>query len=118
VVFLTKYRGGVLTGENLDTLGQVVARVGADFGLELVELDGQGDHVHLLVADPPQGAAARLVNSREGCLGSAAAPTLPDAHPHRMPVVAVACRGLGWWPETSGRTSASSALLAGGLTLG
>ena len=54
LVFVTKYRRGVLTGEHLDTLGEVFASVCADFGADLVELDGQDNHVHLLVAYPPQ----------------------------------------------------------------
>jgi putative transposase len=44
----------------------VFASVGADVGAELVELDGQDDHVQLLVASPPQVAVARLVNSLKG----------------------------------------------------
>jgi Transposase IS200 like len=40
--------------------------VGADVGAELVELDGEDDHMHLLVAYPPQVAVARLVNSLKG----------------------------------------------------
>ena len=66
LVFVTKYRRGVLTDEQLDTLGEVFASVGADLGAELVELDGEDDHVQLLVASPPQVAVARLVNSRKG----------------------------------------------------
>ena len=42
------------------------ASVCADFGAELVEMDGQDDHVHLLAAYPPQVAIARLVNSLKG----------------------------------------------------
>ncbi|HEY4726353.1 MAG TPA: transposase, partial [Actinomycetota bacterium] len=45
LVFVTKCRRGVLTGKHLDTLGQVFASVGADVGAELVELDGEDDHV-------------------------------------------------------------------------
>jgi len=66
LVFVTKYRRGVLTGEHLGTLGEVFASMGADFGAELGELDGEDDHVHLLVAYPPQVAVARLVNSLKG----------------------------------------------------
>jgi putative transposase len=44
----------------------VFASVGADFGAELVELDGEDDHVQLLVASPPQVTVARLVNSLKG----------------------------------------------------
>jgi putative transposase len=50
LVFVTKYRRGVLTGEHLGTLREVFASVGADFGAQLVELDAEDDHVHLLVA--------------------------------------------------------------------
>ena len=66
LVFVTKYRRGVLTGEHLDALRAVFAGVCADFGAELVEMDGEDDHVHLLVAYPPQVAIARLVNSLKG----------------------------------------------------
>ena len=66
LVFVTKFRRGVLTGKHLDTLGEVFASVGADLGAELVELDAEDDHVHLLVASPPHVAVARLVNSRKG----------------------------------------------------
>jgi putative transposase len=66
LVFVTKYRRGVLTGEHLDVLRSVFAGVCADFGAELVEMDGEDDHVHLLVAYPPHVAVARLVNSLKG----------------------------------------------------
>jgi putative transposase len=66
LVFVTRYRRGVLTDEHLDALPAVFASVCADFGAELVEMDGEDDHVHLLVAYPPQVAIARLVNSLKG----------------------------------------------------
>ena len=66
LVFVTKYWPGVLTGEHLATLGEVFPSVCADFGAELVEMDAEDDHVHLLVAYPPHVAVARLVNSLKG----------------------------------------------------
>jgi putative transposase len=66
LVFVTKYRRGVLTEEHLDALRGVFASVCADFGAELVEMNGEDDHVHLLVAYPPHVAVARLVNSLKG----------------------------------------------------
>ena len=50
----------MLTGEHLDTPGEVFASVCADVGTELVEMDGEDDHVHLLVAYPPHVAVAML----------------------------------------------------------
>jgi putative transposase len=66
LVFVTRYRRGVLTGEHLDALREVFASVCASFDAELVEMDGEDDHVHVLVVYPPTVAVARLVNSLKG----------------------------------------------------
>lgn len=66
LVFVTKYRRNVFTKEILEELGQVFARVCTDFEAELVEFDGEDDHVHLLVNYPPKVAVSRLVNSLKG----------------------------------------------------
>lgn len=66
LVFVTKYRRGVLTAEHLDLLGDVFAAVCADFAAVLVESNGEDDHVHLLVEYPPTVQLSRLVNSLKG----------------------------------------------------
>lgn len=66
LVFLTKYRRDVFTWEILDDLHEIFARVCANFEAELVELDGEDDHVHLLVYYPPKVAVSALVNSLKG----------------------------------------------------
>jgi len=53
LVFVTKYRRGVFTGEVLTDLRGIFAAVCRDFNAELVEFDGEDDHVHLLVNYPP-----------------------------------------------------------------
>jgi putative transposase len=63
LAFLTKYRRGVFTKEVLDDLRAVFAGVCADFEAELVELDGEDDHVHLLVNYSPKVSVSGLVNS-------------------------------------------------------
>ena len=42
------------------------ASVCIDFEAELVEFDGEDDHVHLLVNYPPKVAVSKLVNSLKG----------------------------------------------------
>lgn len=37
-----------------------------DFGAQLIEMDGEDDHVHLLVEYPPKVAVSGLVNSLKG----------------------------------------------------
>jgi putative transposase len=50
----------------IDDLRDVFASVCADFEAELVEFDGEDDHVHLLVNYPPKVAVSALVNSLKG----------------------------------------------------
>lgn len=64
--FVTKYRREVFTREVLDDLRGIFASVCADFEAELVEFDGEGDHVRLLVNYPPKVAVSNLVNSLKG----------------------------------------------------
>lgn len=66
LVFVTKYRRGVFTKAVLDDARTIFASVCADFGAELVEMDGEDDHVHLLVNYPPKVAISSLVNSLKG----------------------------------------------------
>lgn len=66
LVFVTKYRRGVFTKAILDDLKGIFASVCHDFEAELVEFDGEDDHVHLLVRYPPKIAISALVNSLKG----------------------------------------------------
>src|SRR5262245_33328341 len=66
LVFVTKFRRKVFTKTILRDLQQVFAQVCADFEAELVELEGEYDHVHLLINYPPKIAISRLVNSLKG----------------------------------------------------
>jgi putative transposase len=66
LVFVTKYRRGVFTKEILDDMRGVFASVCTDFEAELVEFDGEDDHVHLLVNYPPKVSVSTLVNSQKG----------------------------------------------------
>ena len=52
LVFVTKYRRDVFTKAILNDLQEIFASVCADFEAELVEFDGEDDHVHLLVNYP------------------------------------------------------------------
>lgn len=66
LVFVTKYRRNVFTTAILEDLKLIFASVCRDFGAELVEFDGEDDHVHLLVNYPPKVAVSNLVNSLKG----------------------------------------------------
>lgn len=66
LVFVTKYRRAVFTDALLITCEQVMADVCTDFGAELIEFNGEGDHVHLLVSYPPQARLSELVRAMKG----------------------------------------------------
>ncbi|SPK77484.1 transposase (fragment) (plasmid) [Cupriavidus taiwanensis] len=59
LVFVTKYRSEVFAKAILYDLRGIVANVRADFEPELVEFDGEDDHVHLLVNYPPRSRCRR-----------------------------------------------------------
>lgn len=66
LVFTPKYRCGPFTDEILRRCEEVMRVVCADFETELVEFNGERDHVHLLVHYPPKVALSRLVGSLKG----------------------------------------------------
>ncbi|MBT5389122.1 IS200/IS605 family transposase [bacterium] len=66
LVFVTKYRRVCFTPRVLDHLKEVFDSVCNDFEAELVEFQGEGDHVHLLVNYPPKVALSRFVGSLKG----------------------------------------------------
>lgn len=66
LVFLTKYRRCILDGESIEHLRPIFSKVCTDFEATLVEMDGESNHVHLLVNYPPKVSVSSLVNSLKG----------------------------------------------------
>lgn len=66
LVFVTKYRHRVLTNEHLTELQGIFTAVTRSLDVELIEMNGEPDHVHLLVHIPPTLAVAELVNQLKG----------------------------------------------------
>lgn len=56
LVFVTKYRRGVLDKDAHERLRTAFSKVAADFGAKLVECDCEDDHVHLQVEYPARGS--------------------------------------------------------------
>lgn len=66
LVFVTKYRRGGFCEESLVRLEEIFESVCEDFESELVEFNGEIDHVHLFVYYPPKVCVSKLVNSLKG----------------------------------------------------
>lgn len=66
LVFVTKYRRKVFTKPIIQDLRFFFEAVCKDFEAELIEMDGEEDHIHLLVNYPPKISVSRLVNTLKG----------------------------------------------------
>ena len=66
LVFVPKYRRGVISERVFSVLQTAWQQVCTDFECELRETGWERDHVHLLVSYPPKVALSRLVNSLKG----------------------------------------------------
>ena len=66
LVFVAKYRRKVFDGDAIDRMRRMFAKVCEDMEASLVEMDGEDNHVHLLVEYPPKLAVSVLVNSLKG----------------------------------------------------
>jgi len=60
---VTKYRRKVITARVRERLRDIFTSVCEDFGAQLREMDGEEDHVHLLVDYPPKHSISRMVMS-------------------------------------------------------
>lgn len=66
LVFVTKYRRGVFTDRAHAVLKDAFLGVCAEFDAVLKEVNGEDDHVHLLIEYPPTVQLSKLVNSLKG----------------------------------------------------
>jgi len=66
LVFVTKYRYKVFTKDILDHMRSIFEDICVMSEAELVEFNGEEDHVHLLVNYPPKMTVSKLVNSLKG----------------------------------------------------
>ena len=66
VVLVTKYRRGVITDRVREHLISTTREVCRRFEVELVEADGEDDHLHLLINYPPKVSLSTLIGSIKG----------------------------------------------------
>ena len=97
--FVTKYRHAVFTAAHLARIEEIRRTVCADFGCELVECNGEAEHVHLLVHFPPTVALSRPVNALKGVSSRRLRQAFPELARHylagKAAVVGVVLRRLG-----------------------
>lgn len=63
LVMVTKYRKECIMPEMLEKLKEISARILTTWEGELLEFNGEADHIHLLISIPPKVAPSNLVNN-------------------------------------------------------
>jgi putative transposase len=82
LVFVTKFRHKVFGDRHLTRLEEIMRAVCTHFECELVEFNGENNHVHLLVNFPPKVALSKLVNSLKGVSSRRMRHEFPDLARH------------------------------------
>jgi putative transposase len=81
-VFVAKFRHKVFADAHLARTQEIMRAVCADFEPEPVEVNGENNHVHLLINVPPKVALAKLVNSLKGVSSRRMRQEFPDLARH------------------------------------
>lgn len=63
LVFTTKYRRKLFTGIMIEQLRDAFESACVKLECELIEMDGEEDHVHLLISYPPKLSISVMVNN-------------------------------------------------------
>ena len=92
LVFITKYRRNIFKKDHLKTMRSVFEKICKDFEVHLVEMEGEADHVQLLVNYPPKVAISKLVNSLKGVSSRRLRQYYPDIHQYYW-------KGILWSPS-------------------
>lgn len=66
LIFTTKYRQKILTAEGLELIRLAFEGVAQKMNFQILEFNGEADHVHLLVEYPPKLSISQMVNSLKG----------------------------------------------------
>ena len=66
LVFVVKYRKKVLNHDHILRLTEIFREIGRKMQFEVLECNGESDHVHLLVSYPPQLSVSKIVNHLKG----------------------------------------------------
>jgi len=66
LVCVTKYRRSVFTANSLDLIEKSFTEVAKKMGFEVLEFNGEGNHVHTLIEYPPKLSVSQIVNALKG----------------------------------------------------
>ena len=63
LIFTTKYRRKIFDGMMIQQIREAFQSAAEKLEIEILEMDGEADHVHVLIAYPPKLSVSVLVNN-------------------------------------------------------
>jgi putative transposase len=66
LVCVAKYRGKVFSGDELKLIEEVFRHVANQMDFQILEINGEAEHVHALIEYPPKLSVSKIVNALKG----------------------------------------------------
>lgn len=66
LVCVTKYRKSVFTLDSIDLIEKSFKKVAEKMDFQVIEFNGEGNHVHALIEYPPKLSISQIVNALKG----------------------------------------------------
>jgi putative transposase len=66
LVCVTKYRRSIFTSESLAVIEKSFSEVSRKMGFQILEFNGEADHIHALIEFPPKLSVSQMVNALKG----------------------------------------------------
>lgn len=66
LVCITKYRRSVFTGESINLIEKSFREVAEKMNFQVLEFNGEDNHVHALIEYPPKLSISQIVNALKG----------------------------------------------------
>jgi putative transposase len=66
LVCVTKYRRSVFTASGIDLIEKSFREVAEKMDFQVLEFNGEGNHVHALIEYPPKLSVSQIVNALKG----------------------------------------------------
>ena len=66
LVFVVKYRRKILSKEIIARCSEIFKEIGSKMDFRILEVNGEADHIHLLIEYPPKYSISKLVNHLKG----------------------------------------------------
>ena len=100
-VTVTKYRADLLTDEIAERIGEIASDISEDFGVNIQNVNGGSDHVHILFTAKPTTGLTKFINSLKGVTSR----KIRDENPEVRQALDKAFWQPGYFLATTGQVS-------------